>query len=472
MKKSAGPKKNSSVSLLHDWQNLLSPAISLKERIAQGKSARKLCPRIAHGNWKPTRNRPNPLEQLALQDKTRVEHLLPLRYGRMAGSPFSFYRGGAMIMASDLATMPSSGLFVQLCGDCHLSNFGIFATPERNIIFDLNDFDETLPGPFEWDIKRLATSFTVAAESNGFSQTIAKRCVRALARVYRNKMEEFAQMSSLDIWYHRVDWEYLIDRIKKPGRRQTAIEDLAKLKEKRSHAGALSKLTEIVDGKRRIKDKPPLIYHPEIATAEATKLVLQKYAKTLWQSRQRLLQRYRFVDVAVKVVGVGSVGTAAAIVLLQGEGGDNDHIFLQVKEANPSVLEQYIGKSEFEHPGQRIVNGQRLLQSSSDLFLGWSSSPRRDFYVRQLMDVKASVAVDELDAVSLEQYAEVCAYVLARAHARTGDPAAIHGYLGKNETFDEALTQFTLAYTKQNKTDHATLVEAIHEGKVHAMSEL
>lgn len=275
-------------------------------------------------------------------------------------------------------------------------------------------------------------------------------------------------MNTLDVWYERIDFEHLVRSIKKPVRRKSAIESLSKLKDKRGHAGAIAKLTEVVDGKRRIKDDPPLIFHVEETTNERMKQIFQLYLDSLWESRQRLIQRYHLLDVAAKVVGVGSVGTAAGIILMQGEGGDRDQIILQIKEATPSVLERFLGKSQFKHPGQRIVNGQRLLQAASDLFLGWTSGPARDFYIRQLMDMKVSVPVDELDAITLEQYAQVCANVLARAHARTGDPAVIHGYLGTSESFDEALVKFALAYAKQNKRDHALLVEAIKKGKIRA----
>ena len=365
----------STATLLDDWQDILMPPVSVADRIAAGKQMRDECSRTSHGQWKPSSHRQDPIDLLESQNHSRVEHLVPLRYSRMMQSPFAFFRGSALLMAHDLSFEKHTKLSVQLCGDCHLSNFGVFATPERNVIFDLNDFDETLPGPFEWDVKRLAASFAVAAEDNGFTKAVGERCVLALARTYRHRMEAFAQMSTLDVWYHRVDWEYLVQSIKKPGRKVSAIANLARLKEKRSHAGAISKLTEVVDGKRRIKDQPPLLYHAELATQEATKMVLSSYAKSLWESRQRLLQRYRFIDVAMKVVGVGSVGTAAGIILLQGEGGDGDHIFLQIKEANPSVLEAYLGRSEFEHSGERIVNGQRLLQAASDMFLGWATGP-------------------------------------------------------------------------------------------------
>lgn len=466
MAKSENPKDLLPVSLLTDWQDFLDMPLLPKERAILGKQMREACPRSLHGQWKSSKDRRDPLELLASQDTSRVDYLIPLRYKRMMESPFAFFRGAALIMASDLATMPRTKLSVQLCGDCHLSNFGIFATPERNVIFDLNDFDETLPGPFEWDIKRLATSFAVAAQDNGFTNAIAERCVASMAKVYRRKMEEFAQMNTLEVWYHRIDWEHLIERIKRPGRKISAIASLAKLKEKRSHAAALSKLTEVVDGRRRIKDQPPLIYHTETATQEATTAVFKAYLNSLWQSRRRLLQRYHLVDIAAKVVGVGSVGTVAGIVLLQGEGGPDDQIILQIKEAGQSVLEAYLGRTEFEHPGQRIVNGQRMLQAASDMFLGWATGPLRTFYIRQLMDMKASIPIEELDALTLEQYAQVCGYALARAHARTGDPAMISGYLGKADTFDEALTNFAMAYMKQNEEDHSALVKAVKRGEI------
>jgi uncharacterized protein (DUF2252 family) len=458
--------KRPPISLLNDWIDLLSPPVSYEDRIAAGKAMRIECPRTSHGQWKPPEDRPTALELLRTQDAARIDYLTPLRYSRMMQSPFAFYRGSAIVMASDLSTAPRSGLRVQLCGDCHLSNFGIFATPERNVIFDLNDFDETLPGPFEWDLKRLAASFVVAAESNNFSARVGERCVLALARTYRKKMEEYSRMNTLEIWYQRIDWEYLITRIKNTSRRQWAIGNLERLKQKRSHLGALNKLTEVVNGKRRIRDNPPFVYHSDRVTDEQVGELLNTYAHTLWQSRQTLLQRYHFVDLAAKIVGVGSVGTLAAVVLLRGEGGDDDYIFLQLKEAAHSVLEAYIGGSEFANCGERIVNGQRVLQASSDMFLGWAAGPRRDFYVRQLMDLKDSVPIEELDQSSMEQYAEVCALGLARAHARTGDPAMISGYLGKADTFDRSLILFADAYCKQNRKDYDLMLAAIKSGEI------
>ena len=459
-------EKKGAVSLLTDWQDFFHDQIPTAERIAAGKKLRTKFNRTGHGLWEAHSRRPDPIDLLISQDESRLQHLVPLRYQRMSSSPFAFFRGGALIMASDLSLADHTNLTVQLCGDCHLSNFGIFATPERNIIFDLNDFDETLPGPFEWDLKRLAASFAVAAEFNGFTEQIAENCVARLSKSYREKMEEFSEMSTLDVWYHRIDWEYLIRTIRMPGRKKSALADVAKLKAKRSHAGALAKLTEVVNGKRRIKDQIPLIYHSALATDEVLHLIFKSYATSLWESRQRLLQRYHFVDVAAKVVGVGSVGTIAAIVLLHGEGGDDDYIFLQLKQATKSVLEQYLGHTAFENSGQRVVNGQRLLQAASDMFLGWTASPTRQYYIRQLMDVKASVPIDELDHTTLEQYAEVCGYALARAHARTGDPAQIFGYLGRGTAFDEGLSKFALAYVKQNEQDYDALLKAIKSGRV------
>lgn len=459
------------VTLLDDNINFLSPQLPYKERVAIGKALRDQCPRANHSTWKPDSNRRDPLKLLASQDVTRVARFLPLRYGRMMESPFAFYRGAALIMASDLATVPHTNLIAQLCGDCHLSNFGVFSTPERNEIFDLNDFDETLPGPFEWDLKRLAASFVVAAYNNKFSKSVGERCVEALARTYREKMEEFSQMPSLELWYSRIEFEDLARLVKKTGRKSNVLENLVKTKEKKDHAGAVAKLTELKDGKRRIKDEVPLIFHiPERAPVQDIHTAYHDYTKTLWESRRRLLQRYHHVDMAAKIVGVGSVGTQAYILLLQGEGGKDDHIFLQFKEASRSVLERFIGSSEFKHPGERIVHGQRSLQASSDLFLGWTTGvlEGRPYYVRQLMDGKASVPIEDLDAIGLENYAKICATVLARGHARTGDPAVIFGYLGTKDVFDEALAKFAVAYAKQNERDYQALLDAINNGKIAA----
>ncbi len=460
-------KQGERLTLLHGWEELLEPQRSYKERIDSGKAMREQSSRAEHGKWRPRKNRDSALSLLASQDQNRIKALIPMRYGRMMQSPFAFFRGNALTMASDLAHVPRTKAIVQLSGDCHLSNFGVFATAERNIIFDLNDFDETLPGPFEWDLKRLAASFVVAAQNNQFSKSVAVRCVEALGKTYREKMEELANMSTLEVWYDRVNSEELLTHLAGQGRGESTKKVLARLKEKRSQAAAVAKLTEVVDGRRRIKDFPPSTIHPEQATEEVVKEILHTYADTLWDSRRTLLQRFRFVDFAMKVVGVGSVGTLAFIVLLQGEGGDDDNIFLQIKQASHSILEPYLGYSKYDHQGERVVNGQRVLQAASDLFLGWTTGPfGRHYYVRQLMDVKGSVPIEELDSSGLVEYAEVCARVLARGHARAGDPAVIFGYLGKSDVFDEALAEFALSYAKQNEADHAGLVDAVNKGRI------
>jgi uncharacterized protein (DUF2252 family) len=465
---------DSHITLLDDWRDLLQPTLGFKERYKAGKLMRQLCARESHGVWKPPQKRPNPIDLLEFQNQSqgRLQHLIPMRYGRMMQSPFAFFRGSALIMASDLAPSQRSDLLVQLCGDCHLSNFGISATPERNIIFDVNDFDETLPGPFEWDLKRLAASFVVAARNGGFSDAVGERCVRALSTTYRVDMDQFAQMNTLELWYQKVHWDDLVALIKSKGAKQLAIMSLSKLKEKRSHAGAFAKFTEVKDGVLRIRDDPPTIYHTDAATHDAIKQILMEYAHSLWKSRQCLLEKYRFVDIAAKVVGVGSVGTAAAVLLMQGPGNSEDFIFLQAKQANQSVLEKYLGYSEYEHCGERVVNGQRLLQSVADMFLGWATGPtKRQYYIRQLMDVKASVPVEQLDAQTLEQYAIVCAMALARGHARSGDPARLSGYLGKSECFDEALVKFSISYADQNERDYQLLLKAVIAGKIKVSEE-
>lgn len=463
---------NEVISLYHDWETFLEPAQPLSERVNQGKKMRREASRASHGKWKPPVHRKDPVELLLSQHEGRLENLLPHRYSRMSASPLAFLRGSALVMASDLAHAPSSGIPAQLCGDCHLSNFGIFATPERNIIFDLNDFDETHPGPWEWDLKRLAVSFAVAAVHNGFSAGTAEAAVAGLAKSYRTNIERFSRMPALEVWYHRIDIEFMIKQLEKTGRRDSALMKLKQWKRTRTHEGALAKLTEIVDGKRVIKENPPFIVHPEDLTGRQMHEVLLKYLQTLPDYRRQLLLRYRFVDMAMKVVGIGSVGTKCGIVLLQGEGAGEDPLFLQIKQANPSVLEPFTGRSQYAHHGERVVAGQRLLQAASDLFLGWTTGPKGfHFYVRQLMDVKGSIPVDELDAVTLVQYAELCGKALARAHARSGDAGAIQGYLGSSDAFDEALCKFAIAYSKQNEADHDALLKAIRKKRIPTATE-
>ena len=457
----------------HNWETLLEPITPLADRIAQGKRLRAHCARKDHKNWQAPGHRTNPLELLRSQHEDRLENLLPLRYHRMSASPLAFLRGSSIVMAADLAHTPNSSMPVQPCGDCHLSSFGVVARPERNILVDLNDFDATHPGPWEWDIKRLAVSFIVAALDTGLSMATADNCVHELAKSYRFHMQRFSQMSALDVWYHRLDVNVLASRLEKNGRREGLLAKLKDWKRTRTHEGAFDKLTEVVDGKRRIKDNYPLITHPEGVTHEIIREVLIKYLNTLTQYRRQLLLRYRFVDVAMKVVGIGSVGTKCGIVLLQGEGGGQDPLFLQIKQANRSVLEPFTAKSEYDHHGERVVAGQRLLQAASDLFLGWTTGHRGfHFYVRQLMDVKGALPVDELDAVTLAQYAQMCARALSRAHARSGDSAVITGYLGTSEAFDEALCTFAQTYAKQNEHDYNMLLRAIKKGSIAASPRL
>lgn len=454
------------ISLYHDWETFLDAATPPAERIATGRKLRSICQRKQHARWHAPSHRPDPVDLLLSQHHNRVERLLPYRYKRMSTSALAFLRGSALLMASDLAGLPSPGINVQLCGDCHLSNFGVFATPERNIIFDLNDFDETHPGPFEWDLKRLAISFAVAATENGFSTETAERCVHALASNYKMHMQRFSHMRSMEVWYEKIMWEDAVQKLIRPARK-VAAQSILKTWKRRTNEGALQKLTEVVNGQRRIKDNPPFITHPEELTQRTMHEVLLKYLKSLPNYRRLLLLKYRFVDVALKVVGIGSVGTRCGIALLQGEGEGDDPLFLQIKQANESVLERYGGKSEFEHHGERVVAGQRLLQSASDLFLGWTTGPKGvHFYVRQLMDNKGSVGVEELDAVTLTQYAELCARALAHAHARSSDPAIIYGYIGNSDIFEESLGRFSLSYAEQNRKDYEALLKAIRNGRI------
>jgi uncharacterized protein (DUF2252 family) len=385
----------------------------------------------------------------------------------MMASALAFYRGSALIMANDLAQTPSSGLIVQCCGDSHLSNFGIFATPERNIVFDLNDFDETLPGPWEWDLKRLTASIAIAARDKKFSTADCETCVRDTVREYKNRIEAFSEMNSLELWYYRLNVDDLLDSIRRPEMRPELAKKLEKMKQKRTHEAAVAKLTEIVDGKRRIKDSPPLITHSDDITPEVVELMMQEYLSTVLPAWQKLVTRYHYMDVAAKTVGVGSVGTLAGVILLQSESGDS--IFLQIKQARESVLERYVGASAFAHHGHRVVTGQRLLQAASDIFLGWTKGPKgRHFYIRQLMDVKGSVALEDLDEMGLAHYGEICAYALARAHARTGDPAMLHGYIGSGDALEESITKFAMSYADQNERDYQLLLDAVNKGRIAA----
>jgi uncharacterized protein (DUF2252 family) len=450
-------------------------------RIAAGKRARGAARRSAHGEWAPAADRPDPIALLEAQATSRVPELVPIRYGRMAASPFGFFRGAAAVMAADLAATPTSGLRVQLCGDAHLANFGGFASPERELVFDLNDFDETLPGPWEWDLKRLAASIAVAARERGFGAAERKAAVRDTVRRYREAMRGFAGTTTLQVWYARVDESELEARYG-PGLSKAALARLERTVEKarrKDHLRAFAKLVHEVDGEPRFVSDPPLLAPIEdlLPAADARTLhgrmreLIDGYRATLPQERRVLLDRYRYADLAHKVVGVGSVGARAWVVLMLGPTGDP--LFLQCKEAQASVLEPFAGASEHEHHGERVVRGQRLMQAASDILLGWLRSPGidgvpRDFYVRQLWDWKASADIAAMEPATLQAYARLCAWTLARAHARCGDPAAIAGYAGRGAALDRAIAAFAEAYAEQNARDHAALRDAIASGRVPA----
>ena len=453
----------------------LSPA----ERVARGKAARAEVPRSAHAAWEPAADRPSPVDLLEEQAKTRVPELVPIRYGRMLVSAFTFYRGAAFLMASDLSGLPRTSLRAQLCGDAHLSNFGAYAAPDRRLVFSVNDFDETLAGPFEWDVKRLAASFAVAGRDRGFDDKQRESVNLAVGRAYREWIARFAGMRNLDLWYARVDVDALLAQfqtIATAKEQKRADKNLAKTKTKDS-LKAFAKLTEIVDGERRIIADPPVVTPIEDLLGDRADEfdgflngVIRSYRRTLSGDRRKLLERYRYVHAARKVVGVGSVGTRAFIVLLLGRD-DNDPLFLQIKEAEASVLEPFIGKSEFANHGQRVVEGQRLTQAASDIMLGHIRAEgidgvQRDFYVRQLWDAKGSAQVDLMEPPILRAYAEACGAELARAHARSGDAIAIASYLGNSETFDRALAQFAESYADQNDRDYQTLTKAVKAGEI------
>jgi uncharacterized protein (DUF2252 family) len=450
----------------------------------RGKAARAVAPRSAHAGWEPATDRVDPVETLRRQAATRTPQLVPIRHGRMLKTPFAFFRGAAAIMAADLAPTPASGLNVQLCGDAHLSNFGAYAAPDRDLVFDLNDFDETLPGPWEWDVKRLAASFAVAGRDRGLERAERRDAILAGMRSYRETMREFAEMRTLDVWYARLDVAEQFARWA-DGRgaeaRRRADRALGKARRK-DNLRAVAKLTRDVDGTPRIVSDPPLIVPLEEllppgeaadVEAELTRL-LKVYARTLQPDRRHLLSAYRPVEMAHKVVGVGSVGTRAWIVLMFGRDA-TDPLVLQVKEAQRSVLEPHTRRSRQSNQGQRVVDGQRMMQAASDVFLGWLrvdeglyDGGTRDFYVRQLWDSKVSAPIEELNANQLARYADVCGWTLARAHARTGDREAIAAYLGAGDRFDKALVTFAEAYADQNERDHAALAAAVKAGEIEA----
>jgi uncharacterized protein (DUF2252 family) len=457
---------------------------TVQERRARGKSARDAVPRKAHGEWRAPPDRADPVAVLEQQGTTRVPELLPYRYRRMAESPFAFFRGNTAIMAADLAGTPRSGLTAQLCGDAHLSNFGGFAAPDRELVFDLNDFDETLPGPWEWDVKRLGASLSVAARDAGLGGRGRRRAVAAVGRGYRDAMRDFADMRNLDLWYTRLDADEILTRAR-AGLSEKAARKLKRemeQAERKDRLRARDKLTHRVNGELRLISDPPLMVPvaelvseaDAAALSEAMRGIVRDYADSLRPDLRRVVESYRPVDVARKVVGVGSVGTRAWVVLALGRD-DEDPLFLQVKEAQPSVLAAHLGRGRYAHQGRRVVEGQRLMQAAGDVLLGWIRTDvdghERDFYVRQLWDWKYSVAVESFDADGFEQYGRLCGSTLARAHARTGDRVAIAAYLGQSDSFDNALASFAESYADTNESDHRALVEAIRSGRIEAAAE-
>lgn len=457
--------------------------LTVEEREARGKAARKAVPRSSHAEWAPAEDRPDPLDLLAEQAKSREPSLVPIRHGRMAASPFAFFRGAAYLMASDLAAAPRSGIEVQLCGDAHLANFGGFAAPDRRLVFDINDFDETLPGPWEWDVKRLAASLEVAGRVLDLSGKERKAVVGGAVARYRASIRSFAAMRNLEVWYSRTEFDEAFEEFKHhldDTARKRAEKNAAKALRKDS-LRAFSKLTEVVDGQPRLVNDPPLIVpvgelldeRGEGETVdEPIRELLRAYRDTLSRELRSLLGGYRYVDLAHKVVGVGSVGTRAWIVLLLGRD-DEDPLFLQVKEAQRSVLEPFNHKSPFRNQGRRVVEGQRLMQAAGDSLLGWIRADgmdgrKRDFYVRQLWDCKASADIDVMDATTLGIHGGLCGSVLARTHARAGDRVAIAAYLGRGDRFDQAIAQFASAYADQNEKDHKAFVKAIKKGEIEA----
>jgi uncharacterized protein (DUF2252 family) len=463
------------------------PHPSVEQRTAEGSEARTKAPPSSNAKWTPADDRPDPIDLLEQQNATREPDLVPVRHGRMMVSPFTFYRGAARIMSADLGNTTVAGLNVQLCGDAHLSNFGMFGSPERRLLFDLNDFDETLPGPFEYDVMRMAASFTIAARNSGYGKSETRAVTLAAVRRYRNAMEDFAGMRTLDIWYASMS-EDILDAaasVAKTKDQAKIVKKAKKAAEKartRDSLQALSKLAERVDGTYRIVSKPPIIvplrdvqalYGFSPKTAE--RLIMQQfrgYKTSLDEDRRQLLSRFEVVDVARKVVGVGSVGTRAYVVLLQGRD-QGDPLFLQVKEATTSVLEDHLPKSRYRRHGERVVRGQRMMQAASDIFLGWFEGQEgRHYYWRQLRDMKASAVVETMVPTGMAAYANLCAWTLARAHARSGDPVAIAAYLGPYDEFEKALTDFSQRYADQNERDYEAFVGAIKSGRLEAVEGL
>ena len=458
--------------------NLKIPAFeahrSQSELAAMGKALRDKCPLESHAEWKPPKNRPDPVRLIEESDQGRLPELVPLRHGRMLQTPFTFYRGAALNMAADLASMPTTNIRVQCCGDAHLVNFRGFGTPERRVQFDIHDLDETLPAPWEWDVKRLAASFVIACRDNGLGDVCGADAARACAQSYREHMIEYGKMRVLDVWYESLDAEELLPTLRDKETRRRAKRRLEKEREQGALELDFPELAHKVGGTHMIKDNRPTIFHPtDENTGDAIiHETFAQYRESLQPSVRLLLDRFEFKDWALKVVGVGSVGTFCAVILFMAD--DKDPMFLQVKEARASVLEAYAGKSIFPNHGERVVNGHRVMQSASDIFLGWTQGTgklARHFYIRQLRDMKLKPKVEVFDATTMVQFGEWCGWTLARAHARSGEPAMIRGYLGKSDTFDKAIAAFSIAYADQTERDHALLKKAAQAGKLEVVLE-
>ena len=449
---------------------------SRAERSAAGKALRSKASRSSHGEWAPYPGRPDPIGLLEAANQARFEPLVPIRFGRMSLSPFAFYRGSADIMAHDLAQTPASGISAQLCGDAHLGNFGVYASPERRQVFDVNDFDETLAGPWEWDVKRLAASVILAGRQNGYSSRENRQAVLRGMQRYREQMWQFAAMNHLDVWYAHIDVEALIALARSKKLKQ-GLKRASARASKRTRIETFPRLAQAVEGQYRFKDEPPLVFHYQqwgtdydnVDTPQWRAFV-SAYVASLPAERRIVVGRYRVEDLAHKAVGVGSVGTRCAIVLTLGGAEGDDPLIMQIKEASASVLEPYLGASPFSHHGERVVVGQRMMQAASDIILGWSTFGGRDYYIRQLRDMKFSAQVETMALTEFTLYVQLCAATLARAHARTSDPAQISGYLGKKDTFDRAIASFAETYADQAERDYAALVAAIKAGRVQAQT--
>jgi uncharacterized protein (DUF2252 family) len=442
--------------------NEMMPPLDVRE--ALGKTLRQRVPRSSHAAWRPRSANRNPVALLQATDRQRLPSLLPVRYGRMLPNPADFLRGSAAIMAFDLNLTPVTGLRVQLCGDAHLANFGGFATPERNLIFDLNDFDETLLGPWEWDVKRLAASIVVVGRTNGLREPQCHEAVLRAVGVYRSQMRRFGEMRFLDIWYTAIDAEEVVARLSA----SEVCDGLQREARQKTNLGALDKFAKVIGDGYRITNDPPLITHQTYPLPQRKHEVWSQYRDSLSPEHRLLLDRYRLVDMAREVVGVGSVGLRCFIALLLGSN-DQDPLFLQIKEARGSVLEAYAGRSAYANHGKRIATGQRTMQAASDLFLGWTHCGSVDYYVRQLRDMKCHVPIEKLNAAGLAEYGALCARALARAHACSGDPSQIGGYLGSGDAFDQAIVKFAVAYADQTEEDHAALVKAVRSGRITAI---